>query len=796
MKNLYLIGNAHLDPVWLWRWQEGFSEILATFRSALDRMNEFPDFKFTSACAAYYEWVELADPEMFAEIKERVDEGRWGIVGGWYIQPDCNIPSGESFARHALISQRYFMSRFGKMAKTGYNVDSFGHNASLPQILRLSGMENYVFMRPDPHEKELSDNLFEWESADGSRVRTFRLPHCYNIGTRSLGLLDEIAKSTDTHPMMAFYGVGNHGGGPTIELITKIKERGRGNEVFSTPDEFFDSTRDLSIPTVRDELQHHARGCYSATSFIKKSNRKSEYELLAAESLCVMADRLTGENRYPAENLRRAWKNLLFDQFHDILGGCSIKSAYSDAANLFGETMAICEREINLAMTRILRRVDTLRGSTLPSAKREGSWRLWSHEKLGTPVAVFNPHAWEVDTTVELPAPLSRVTDETGADVANQRVRAEHTNGRDDKYGTAFRVSLPAFGYRIYRVFTESKPENTFDEIYVDEHTIDNGRVRVELDSLTGEVSRFFDKRAGRELISGRASTVLLDETNCDTWAHDKVSLGEPVAEFGEPEFSVVEQGCVRSTIRVTTRCEHSTIRRDYTLSADSDELSVHMVVDFREKHRTLKLSLPTDGETVSAAIPFGSFARPLGTGEEPCQSWLCCGSLGFASDSVYGYDTDGHNLRPTILRGAIYADHYAVRDEFCEYAEQGIGEFSYILFGAAPDSGSTASDAYRRSTLLNSKPRVLCDSFHGGDLGEVWSGCDIDADNLIVTAIKRAEDGSCDIVRCFEADGRDTDAALQLFGKRHELQVGHDQIVTVRSDGGRTNLIEQHKLP
>lgn len=796
MKNLYLIGNAHIDPVWLWRWQEGFSEILATFRSALDRMNEFPDFKFTSACAAYYEWVELADPEMFAEIKERVAEGRWGIVGGWYIQPDCNIPSGESFARHALISQRYFKSRFNKMAKTGYNVDSFGHNASLPQILRLSGMENYVFMRPDPHEKELSDSLFEWESADGSRVRTFRLPHCYNIGTRSLGLLDEIAKSTDTHPMMAFYGVGNHGGGPTIELITKIKERGRGNEVFSTPDEFFDAVSDLDLPVVRDELQHHARGCYSATSFIKKSNRKSEYELLATEALCVMADRLTGENNYPAENLRRAWKNLLFDQFHDILGGCSIKSAYSDAANLFGETMAICEREINLAMTRILRRVDTLRGSTLPSAKREGSWRLWSHEQLGTPVAVFNPHAWEVETVVELPAPLSRVTDETGADVANQRVRAEHTNGRDDKYGTAFRVKLPAFGYRIYRVFTESKPENTFDEIYVDEHTIDNGIVRVELDSLTGEVSRFYDKRNERELLAGRTSTLFLDETSCDTWAHDRVSLGETIAYFGEPEFSVIERGCVRSTIRVTTRCEHSTIRRDYTLTADSDELSVHMVVDFREKHRTLKLSLPTDGETVSAAIPFGSIARPMGTGEEPCQSWLTCGSLGFASDSVYGYDTDGRNLRPTILRGAIYADHYAVRDEFCEYAEQGIGEFNYILFGTrdrfGARDGRTASDAYRRSTLLNSKPRVLMDSFHDGELGEVWSGCNVNADNLIVTAIKRAEDGGRDVVRCFEADGKDTDVRLELFGERYELRVGHDRIVTLMTDGRETDLLER----
>ena len=141
MKKTYLIGNAHIDPVWLWRWQEGFSEIRATFRSALDRMNDYPDFRFTSACAVYYEWIEKVDPEMFAEIQRRVREGRWNIVGGWFLQPDCNIPSGESLARHSLISQRYFKEKFGITAKTGYNVDSFGHNASIPMILRQSGMK-------------------------------------------------------------------------------------------------------------------------------------------------------------------------------------------------------------------------------------------------------------------------------------------------------------------------------------------------------------------------------------------------------------------------------------------------------------------------------------------------------------------------------------------------------------------------------------------------------------------------------------------------------------------------------
>ena len=157
---IYLIGNAHIDPVWLWRWQEGFSEILATFRSALDRMKDFSDFKFTSACASYYELIEKVDPSMFEEIKMRVKEGRWNIVGGMFLQPDCNIPDGESFARHLLISQRYFKERFGFTAKTGYNVDSFGHTAGLPKILKAGGIDNYVFMRPSPEEQGRNETLF------------------------------------------------------------------------------------------------------------------------------------------------------------------------------------------------------------------------------------------------------------------------------------------------------------------------------------------------------------------------------------------------------------------------------------------------------------------------------------------------------------------------------------------------------------------------------------------------------------------------------------------------------------
>lgn len=297
MARLHLIGNGHLDPVWLWRWQEGFSEIRATFRSALERLKEFPELRFTSACAVYYQWIEKIDPDMFEEIRARVKEGRWNIVGGWFLQPDCNIPCGESFARHGLFSQRYFREKFGILARTGYNVDSFGHNASLPQILKKSGMDHYVFMRPQAHEKEIEEELFLWESPDGSQVDAYRIPVVYNVGNwGNLELIPQYREKAerDRQDYMIFFGIGNHGGGPSIKLIEEIDSMGVEGAVYSTPDEYFRNIKREELTVVADELQHHARGCYSACTSVKMSNRRCENALLEAEAFLVMAKHLTG----------------------------------------------------------------------------------------------------------------------------------------------------------------------------------------------------------------------------------------------------------------------------------------------------------------------------------------------------------------------------------------------------------------------------------------------------------------------------------------------------------------------
>ena len=794
MSNLHLIGNGHLDPVWLWRWQEGFAEIRATFRSVLDRLKEFPELKFTSACAVYYEWIEKIDPEMFEEIRQRVGEGRWNIVGGWFQQPDCNIPCGESFVRHALLSQRYFLEKFGVMAKTGYNVDSFGHNASLPQILKKSGMENYVFMRPQPHEKELPGDIFWWKSPDGSQVCAYRIPVVYNVGNwGNLELISQYREKArqENQDYMIFFGLGNHGGGPSIRLIEEINGLNVEGAVYSTPDEYFQSVCKEKLPVVAEGLQHHARGCYSACASVKIQNRKCENSLLEAEAFCVLAKHLTGMS-YPHKKLNKAWKNLLFNQFHDIMGGCCVKRAYEDAGYLFGETMSIAEQAINLALQSIARRINTLNGQTLPSRKDSANNTIWEHEVLGTPVVVFNPHTWPVCMPVQINAVATRMTDETGMEIPFQMVRGDQTDW-ESRFHTTFLAIVEPLGYRVYRLFTKLGKRTDFnEELLAGMKFLENSQIRAEFDSVTGDICRLYDKSTGEYLIKKACRAVLLDESDADTWAHDKTYLGEEVGMFTHPEFLVTENGPVRATLRVTVRFESSVLQREYSIFPDSDEIHVKTVVDFREKHKTLKFAFPIEAEETVAEIPYGIIHRKVGLGEEPCGSWIAAGRLGVANDGKYGYDTTPlqnmlREMRLTVLRSAFYADHYGKRDEFCEYMEQGIHIFSYALFPF-----KSTADAQRRAGRLNMGLRTLVESFHEGDLPECTGCFSWNGENMIITAIKQSEEGDTDVIRFYEAEGCGQKVSIKLFGQSIETEVSSHEIKTLFLGGAETDLIER----
>ena len=778
---IWFIGNAHIDPVWLWRWQEGFAEIKATFRSALDRMNEFEDFIFTCAGACYYQWVEENEPAMFEEIRRRVREGRWVIAGGWWLQPDCNAPCGESFARHSLYSQRYYEKTFGTRAQFGYNVDSFGHNGMIPQLLSLSGMPRYVMMRPGEHEKALNADAFVWEGVDGTRIPVFRIPfaYCGDWGDRELSrrldVLTERVEEKD-EPYMLFYGVGNHGGGPTIANLRAVVRYTEQDENlrFGQPGDYFDyvEKNDALHLTVKGDLQHHAIGCYSACRAIKRDNRRAENRLLAAEKWMTAAMSLMNLKDY-SDKLRTAWADVMFNQFHDIMGGCAIKAAYEDARELHGEALKLGGDVLNAALQRISWHIDTQDGRPLDAGAVTG-WEEWERVTNGTPYVVFNPNVFPVDAVVPISSRLTGAADETGAPLPFQNVRSEKNTEpeRADEEGVVS-VSLPPLGWRtIYlKRYVEDGESAMSTRLLKGRHdTLENDWVRLTFNRTSGALSSIYDKTMGRELLASAALAEVIEDYQNDTWAHAKDSLAGTIGAFGGGSLRLVENGAVCAVMRCESHYNDSTLIQDFTLYRDKPDIDVRVRLDWREMFRILKLSFPLKAENTRAVyeIPYGFIEKPANGEEEPGQAWAAvCGeqdgeeaSLAVLTDSCYSYCVDGSALKFIAVRSAGWADHFGLKDQDTLAMDLGWHEFAYsIVPGAALDP----AELTRRAAALNQPPIVVRETFHRGELPRAASQASVGCDHVLLNVIKPAEDGEGLIVRLSETANIPAHAQIDL---------------------------------
>lgn len=808
-EKLYLIGNSHIDPVWFWDWEEGMQEVKTTFLSALDRMKEFDEMKFTCTSSAFLEWIETILPEKFEEIRQRVAEGRWELTGGWFIEPDCNLPSGESFARQGLYAQRYFKKKFGIMAKTGSNVDSFGHGPTLPQILRKSGMDSYVFMRP-----RLETPAFVWESADGSRVNAVSLPSEYTTWfyekTREQVLLaGEACQKAGMKGLPCCYGVGNHGGGPTIENIEsiyKLREEFPETELaFSSFGEYFEETDYSDRPVLTGEFEHINTGCYEVDSEFKRMNRRCERQLVTADQMIALCRAITGEWPSDFAEIEPLWKGLLFNQFHDTLGGTAIKEARDKAYQQLCAVSAGCGKIIARTAQAVMNRINT--------------------DGPGFPLFLFHSGNAEYDgfVTAELnwfcKHPL-KILDAEGKEIPYQRV---HTRAKVRNYNiggrrqVVFKAQIPAAGYAVYRAVPE-EPAVVYNDGWEidrpDAFVLENDRLRAEFDRETGNLKSLYRKEKGYEALAAPVTyDIWLDER--DSWGHVQDNLegvpNRPYRPAGESlKLKLIEKsesGAYRECVHVIYEYHHSELEQFYYLYEGEEELVVENRIFWMENWKTLRMRLPVAGSEGAALVSaaecaYGILKREHAPGLKHTPADTCCmqrfvdfcseggNGIAVANDGRYGYLADQGSFLITLARSAVYAQGCGLNwyhpSEGYEYTDIGRSDVTLVI---RPHESPIAPEVlYRMAERAEKDYFYMLDGRHEGGTGDMaqrtrYSLTSVNDKTVRVEAVKKAEDDGDFVVRLLETEGKAKRVTLTLCGTRFEVEIGKYEILTVKAN-------------
>ena len=776
------VGNSHIDMAWLWPWTETVEITRNTFQSALNLMREYPDFKFTMSSAQTYEWMEEKYPDLFKEIQRRAKEGRWEVMGGMWVEPDLNMPAGESLVRQILLGKRYFRNKFGVDVKIGWNPDSFGYNWQLPQIYKKSGMDYFVTQKLLwAHEfTTFPYKLFYWESPDGSRLLTY-FPHDYAGGIDADSLATDLSiwapsiygkELHDSPEIMHLYGVGDHGGGPTRTMLDNA-ERLMSPAVlypkieFSTAQSFFDDLNNklpsLQIPTWKDELyfQYH-RGVMTTQAETKRRIRRTEELLLDTEMYSSLAS-LYGR-AYPRQELELDWKKSLFDHFHDIFPGSGIAVNYLDAQRNLEDVDRSAHQLNDQALAEILARINT-----------QGD---------GVPVVVFNSLSWPrsevIEMEAQLPAPTQQVevVDSAGKPVASQLLTLDADTHRAHLLA---QVTAPALGYKTYFVRAATKSASRVSVVKASANMLENEFLRLTIDPQTGCMTGLLDKRTNTETlgpsetdtggpknsICGNLLQAFYDKPKqWDAWNIDADFEKQHWDLDRADKTELIESGPLRAVIRVTNHFQNSTFVRDITLYAGVPRVDVKMQADWHEKHILLKVAFPLSAHNEKATfeIPYGSIERPTtrrtpaeqAQFEVPAERWadISDSTHGFSllNDCKYGYDAKGNVLRLSLLRSPEWPD---------PHADEGHHEFTYSLY---PHAGTWRdAETVRRGYELNVKLTSRQVHKHQGSLAPGHSFIGVQPATVVLTAVKKAEDSSSIILRFYEWAGKETDVTLRL---------------------------------
>ncbi len=619
-------------------------------------------------------------------------------------------------------------------------------------------------------------------------INAFRIPDGYG------GEIDQ--RRLDNHyfnkslPMMVFFGVGNHGGGPSKEHLQQASEcLARGNFKYSSVDEYFAECEDIEKTLVTEDLQHHASGCYSANSEIKSLNRRAETELVTAEKLDVLAKAITGSASHQ-KTLEAAWERVMFNQFHDILAGCSIKEAYIDAKGAFGYAREAALGVNTFAAQRISWRIKTT--DFLEDDPTEMRGRLWYKTGEGSPIVVFNPHSFPVRGLAQFGTQwVSKVMDSKGNEVPFQLIRASYTDG-DHVNKCTFEADVPAYGYAVYYLYHEKQCEmgSYATKLIASETCLENDKVKVTFDPETGAVSSYVLKASGTEFAQGLlGKAVVCDDDANDTWGHKIFDYNIDIGAFGNGTLELVESGPIRATVKSVVKYGNSVLKRYYSLENDSEKLTVRTVLDMDEQYKSVKLSFKADvnNTKVTYSMPYGFIEKAANGQEEPSHTWCDISDdsgkgLALLNTSKYSFCAIGNDLRMMIARSCAYLDHYGqdFRDGEMEFLDKGEQEFTYEI---VPHVVSDKAALFRAAAVLNDPLQSHQETHHDGVLPQIYSGLAVDKGNVVATAIKTAEDGNGVIMRLVELNGVQTEATVEFgaLNTKFTMTWGPQEIKTVR---------------
>ena len=864
----HLTGNSHIDAAWLWPWTETVDVVKRTFGTALQLMYEYPGYTYTQSAAAYNEWLAQKYPDMNAEIARRIKEGRWEIVGGMWVEPDLNMPDGESLVRQLLVGKRWYKQAYGVDVRIGWNPDSFGYTWQLPQIYKKSGVDYFVTQKMAWNDtNQLPFKLFWWESPDGSKVLAY-FPHDYgNTDMSPVRLSEDLVaarqRATGETEMMDLYGTGDHGGGPTRAVLDEgfhwagqtsdggtgcaneaipgqIREehtsgakaldnsagltarlkscpdtglklsRNLGGYVtpkyeFGTAQTFFSAIEKqiapdspewnyqsiakgytappvvagmVDIPTWKSELyfEYH-RGVMTTQANHKRNMRDAEEEVLNAEKWASLAW-LDGKS-YPGAELTEDWKKVLFNQFHDLAAGSGIGVIYKDAQKDY-DVVRWSTNEIGVgALKAVAEKIDTA--------------------AVGIPILVYNPLGWTrsgmVRVTVQFP-------DDSGGRINIDEV----SSGKPVSFtvasgsvGNAFDLNIfvpdvPSLGYKLLRVSTipgggagggsagggsaggGSAGGGSAGAIFglpyarqtAETITLQSSNYLIIVDKKTGCISSLSDKRTKYDFLAQRACGNQLQAfkdtpREYDAWNIDPGTLDQPPALITQPDSVelVKSTNGIAPSVRVTRHWQNSKFVQTIGLGSwDSDQVDIDNEIDWHEKHVLLKAAFPlaASGPFATYEIPYGTIDRPTTRSnsweqaqfEVPAMRWADLGDgkhgLSVINNSKYGYDAVGNVLRLTLLRSPKWPD---------ADADMGHHHFHYALY---PHAG-TWKDALtvRHGYEYNYPLTAVVTTAHAGSLPATHSFASVAPENVVLTAVKKAEDANGLIFRVYEWAGKES---------------------------------------